>query len=152
MASSVEDRLKLLLAELAREGLKQKPDPDAERRSSQAAVSNFFILINLFFSNTLLILFPNHPTIQKTELLDRHGSYYEQYSFAPGDIVKWKPSLNNRRFPSKDGIAIVTRVLNPPVYDSQKVRPFLTKAFLFFNLIFKKSNRKTLETRCSWSR
>jgi len=88
----VEQRLKLLLAELAREGLKEKPDPDAERRTSQAA----------------------------RDLQDRHGSYYERYAFSPGDIVKWKPFLNNRRFPSKDGVAIVTRVLPAPVYDMQK--------------------------------
>jgi hypothetical protein len=53
-------------------------------------------------------------------LLERHGLYYEKHSFAPGDIVKWKPGLNNRRFPSKDGVAVVTRVLAAPVYDQQK--------------------------------
>lgn len=46
--------------------------------------------------------------------------YNKQYDLTPGMIVKWKENLNNRRFPSKDGVAIVTRVLTQVVYDNQK--------------------------------
>lgn len=42
----------------------------------------------------------------------------ESYNFSKGDIVKWKPLLNDRRLPLENEPAIVVEVLDKPVFDT----------------------------------
>jgi len=50
---------------------------------------------------------------------DRYKAYCSDITFRVGDIVKWKKGMRNRRFPSADGVAIVTKVYPSPVYDEK---------------------------------
>ncbi len=40
-------------------------------------------------------------------------------AFQPGDVVEWKPSLRNRRWPSYGKPAIVVATLPTPVFDTE---------------------------------
>jgi len=48
---------------------------------------------------------------------DRFKAYSTVTAFKPGDIVKWKKGMRNRRFPENDSVAIVTKVYPEPIYD-----------------------------------
>jgi len=50
---------------------------------------------------------------------DRFKSYEGGSELKVGDIVKWKAGMRNRKFPSQDGIAIVTKVYPQPIYDEK---------------------------------
>ena len=55
-----------------------------------------------------------------TALKQRFESLNTPHRFKPGDIVRWKPGFQNRRFPRIDKIAIVLEVLPEPVFDTEK--------------------------------
>ena len=53
--------------------------------------------------------------IEKTrKLLEKLN---EKHTFSPGDLVRWKPGLKNKRFPKYDAPALVACVLAEPVLD-----------------------------------
>lgn len=43
-----------------------------------------------------------------------------KYEFKKGDLIEWKPKLNNKRWPKKNQPAIVLEVLEEPIIDSSK--------------------------------
>ena len=43
----------------------------------------------------------------------------EKHIFSPGDVVRWKPGLKNKRFPEYDAPALVAAVLAEPVLDTE---------------------------------
>ena len=50
--------------------------------------------------------------------LQRHFSAQPLNGFKPGQIVQWKPGMQNRRCPKYGEPAIVMEVLNPAVFDN----------------------------------
>ncbi|NEX22779.1 hypothetical protein G3480_21150 [Thiorhodococcus mannitoliphagus] len=50
-------------------------------------------------------------------LRERYRSLVQRHSFAPGDLVSWKPGLRNKRIPRYDQPAVVIEVLDEPVLD-----------------------------------
>ncbi len=50
----------------------------------------------------------------------RRQSLLQAHAFAPGDLVTWKPGLQNRRLPKYGEPAIVLQVLSEPVLDTEK--------------------------------
>lgn len=52
-----------------------------------------------------------------TALLERHRLMQTAHRFQPGDLVRWKPGLANRRFPRYGSPAVVVEVLDPPIID-----------------------------------
>jgi hypothetical protein len=44
-----------------------------------------------------------------------HSSYAQSHEFQPGQLVRWKPRLRNRRLPEYGETAIVIDVLDTPV-------------------------------------
>lgn len=53
-------------------------------------------------------------------LLARFALFNQRHAFVPGDLVTWKPGLQNRRWPSHGRPAVVLAVLDPPIIDSEK--------------------------------
>eukprot|EP00727_Mastigamoeba_balamuthi_P010657 m51a1_g6213 hypothetical protein (271) ;mRNA; r:179583-180577 len=49
-----------------------------------------------------------------------YESYRRKEDLKPGDIVRWKAGLSNRRFPVTDSLAIVTNTYPVPIYDRKK--------------------------------
>jgi len=53
--------------------------------------------------------------------IDRLRQAYEslnkKHTFVPGQIVRWKPGLKNRRFPAYDEVVIIIEVLETPIID-----------------------------------
>jgi len=94
--SEVEDKLRDLLQSLER-----------ERKEKSAKVEN-----------------GEKPLTEKEVkamrvISDRFKSYSENQSLKVGDLVKWKKGMRNRRFPTNDGVAIVTKVYPAPIYDEK---------------------------------
>ena len=52
-------------------------------------------------------------------VLSLHARYSERASLAPGELVRWKPGLRNKRLPQYGDPAIVIDVLAEPVVDNQ---------------------------------
>lgn len=50
---------------------------------------------------------------------DKFKRYGAECKLSVGMIVKWKAGMRNRRFPASDGVAIVTRVYDKPIYDAK---------------------------------
>lgn len=44
--------------------------------------------------------------------------YQRCYDFKPGDLVRWKPGLKDRKLPLADEPAIVVKRLEQPVFDA----------------------------------
>lgn len=42
-----------------------------------------------------------------------------KYAFKPGDIVRWKKNMKNKRYPQNGAPVIVVGVMEPPVYDNK---------------------------------
>ena len=53
-------------------------------------------------------------------LKGRYASLLQTHGFEPGQIVRWKPGLSNKRRPRPSEPAIVTRVLAEPLVDSEQ--------------------------------
>lgn len=53
-------------------------------------------------------------------LRDRFRRLDQVHRFKPGDLVTWKPGLQNRRSPRHGQPAVVIAVLEQPVYDNEK--------------------------------
>lgn len=53
-------------------------------------------------------------------LLSRYRLFNERHEFKPGDLVTWKPGLENRRMPKAGNPAVVLAVLDPPVFDQER--------------------------------
>ena len=53
-------------------------------------------------------------------LRERHAVLMDKIEFKAGDIVCWKPGLQNRLRPADGEPAIVVEVLKKPRYDEQK--------------------------------
>eukprot|EP00727_Mastigamoeba_balamuthi_P010807 m51a1_g6349 hypothetical protein (242) ;mRNA; r:79196-80218 len=54
------------------------------------------------------------------KLLHKYEQFTTRAAFKPGDLVKWKAGLVNRRLPAPDSVAIVSRVYDQPIYDPHK--------------------------------
>ncbi len=52
-------------------------------------------------------------------LRERYRQLQTGHTFAPGDLVVWKPGMANRKAPKPGQPAIVIEVLGQPVYDSE---------------------------------
>lgn len=57
------------------------------------------------------------PTVYKAELLASANQLFEPVIFKIGDLVQWKQGLKNRRFPAFGEPAVITQVLDKPIYD-----------------------------------
>jgi len=90
--SEVEDKLRDLLQSLERER-KGKAEKAGENQLSEKEMKAVRVIS------------------------DRFKSYDEHSPMNVGDLVKWKKGMRNRRFPSADGVAIVTKVYPSPIYD-----------------------------------
>eukprot|EP00727_Mastigamoeba_balamuthi_P011384 m51a1_g6869 hypothetical protein (254) ;mRNA; f:164582-165894 len=53
-------------------------------------------------------------------LQERQMVYCERAELRPGDIVRWKQHMWNRRYPARDDVAVVTRVYASAVYDVER--------------------------------
>src|SRR3990172_8959565 len=53
-------------------------------------------------------------------LRDRYGRFTEKHTFTPGQLVKWKQHLKNRRRPAYDEPVIVVEVLRESVLTEEK--------------------------------
>jgi len=53
-------------------------------------------------------------------LKDRLETFMQTTCFVPGDIVRWKPGMKNKRLPEMDQFAVVVEVLPVPVTDEDK--------------------------------
>lgn len=51
---------------------------------------------------------------------ERFQSMGARETFKPGDLVRWKPGLQNRRYPAPGKIAVVMEVLAEPVLDTER--------------------------------
>jgi len=47
-----------------------------------------------------------------------HERFYRRYEFQPGQLVRWKPELKNRKFPAYGECGVVVSVLSDPVMDT----------------------------------
>jgi len=95
--SEVEDKLRDLLQSLERERQKAKPAAaSAETRQLSEKEMKAIRTIS-----------------------DRCKVYNSGIAYGVGDMVKWKKGMRNRRFPTADGVAIVTHVYPSPVYDKK---------------------------------
>lgn len=61
---------------------------------------------------------PDHDLAQA--LRAQFDRLRHRHTFAPGDLVSWKPGLRNRRFPRYGRPAVVVEVLAQPVLDDAK--------------------------------
>jgi len=95
--SEVEDKLRDLLQSLERERSKGEKKP--EKGEGQPLSEKELKAMRL--------------------ISDRYKAYVPEISLKVGDIVKWKKGMRNRRFPSSDGVAIVTKVYPEPIYDDK---------------------------------
>jgi len=91
MSTEVEDKLRDLLQSLERERAKGKAEKTVSEKEAKAIRA----------------------------ISDRFRAYNTPQQFSPGDIVKWKQGMRNRRFPPNDGVAIVTKVYDKPIYDEK---------------------------------
>lgn len=46
--------------------------------------------------------------------------FQKHYDFKPGDIVRWKPSMKNRKRPAYGEPAVVVNVLSDPIHESKE--------------------------------
>jgi hypothetical protein len=53
-------------------------------------------------------------------LVARCRDFNARHRFAVGDLVTWKPGLQNRRLPRPGQPAVVVSVLDPPVVDGEQ--------------------------------
>ena len=53
-------------------------------------------------------------------LRERHALLNQTHRFKPGDLVTWKPGLQNRRVPLYGQAAVVIGMLDEPVLDSEQ--------------------------------
>lgn len=53
------------------------------------------------------------------QLLERYALLNVPHRFAPGMLVRWKPGLRNRRYPTADQSAVVLEVLEAPLLDTE---------------------------------
>ena len=54
------------------------------------------------------------------ELKQRFAIYQKAQTFQPGQLVKWKPHLKNKKRPAYGEPAIVVDVLDMPVFDGER--------------------------------
>lgn len=93
--SAVEDKLRDLLQSLEKERKdKDKADAGAKKVSEKEAKAI-------------------------RAISDKFKRYGADSKLTVGSIVKWKAGMRNRRFPTNDGVAIVTRIYDKPVYDAK---------------------------------
>ncbi len=52
------------------------------------------------------------------DLQSRYEEFTTEHDFKPGQLVRWKPGLRNRRSPDYGEAGIVISLLTEPVYDS----------------------------------
>ncbi|KOR28201.1 hypothetical protein TI04_11560 [Achromatium sp. WMS2] len=52
-------------------------------------------------------------------LKQRYQTFTKKYKFMPGDIVTWKPGLQDRRLPRYGQPAVVMEVLTNPILDPE---------------------------------
>lgn len=60
---------------------------------------------------------PTNPNATIERLKAVLHDFNKKYKFKPGQIVKWKTGLKNRRRPNYDEPVIVVEVLEEPVFD-----------------------------------
>lgn len=53
-------------------------------------------------------------------LQERYRQLGVRHVFKPGDLVRWKPGLQNRRLPGYDTPAVVLEVLDTPIHDGEQ--------------------------------
>lgn len=56
----------------------------------------------------------------KASLVSAYHDLMTTHPFSPGDLVRWKPALKNKRRPEYDVPAIVVEVLDEPVRDREQ--------------------------------
>ncbi len=61
---------------------------------------------------------PPSPEEQIADLKRLLASYSNKHTFKPGDVVKWKPGLKNRTYPSEHFPGIVMEVLDTPLIET----------------------------------
>ena len=49
-------------------------------------------------------------------LIETFATYARPVDLKPGDIVKWKPGMKNKRRPAEDELAVVVEIYPQPVY------------------------------------
>jgi hypothetical protein len=57
------------------------------------------------------------PDVDPKRLASLYAAYNERTTFAPGDLVRWKPGLRNKELPEYSLPAVVMDVLEDPVTD-----------------------------------
>ena len=57
------------------------------------------------------------PTVYKAELRASADQLFRPVIFKIGDLVQWKQGLKNRSFPAFGEPAVITQVLDKPIYD-----------------------------------
>ena len=59
--------------------------------------------------------------MSKDLISELHASYAAKPAdLSPGQIVRWKKGLKNRRFPRYDEPAVVVEILSKPVFDEEQ--------------------------------
>lgn len=67
------------------------------------------------------------PEATKIDLLKKCFELVStHHNFQPGQLVKWKPSLQSRPFPAPGDPAIVFKVLDSPIFDATSDAGFTT--------------------------
>lgn len=46
--------------------------------------------------------------------------YLRKTTFQPGDLIKWKPNMKNRKYPEYDEPGIIVEVLSTPILDEKE--------------------------------
>jgi hypothetical protein len=60
------------------------------------------------------------PASDSDSLRELYASYRQQHEFEPGQLVRWKPQLRNKRLPDYDQQAIVMSTLAEPVINTSE--------------------------------
>ena len=60
------------------------------------------------------------PASDSHSLGEMYASYQRRHEFEPGQLVRWKPKLRNKRLPDYDQQAIVMSMLAEPVINTSE--------------------------------
>ncbi|HEY5297774.1 MAG TPA: hypothetical protein VIK59_07600 [Verrucomicrobiae bacterium] len=63
---------------------------------------------------------PEEIAVLKRNLIRAFESLLTKYPFKPGQLVRWKEGLKNKRLPERNAPAIVWETLLNPIFDNSK--------------------------------
>ncbi|WP_438352331.1 hypothetical protein [Microbacterium sp. CJ88] len=107
---------------------RERGTADSEALSPQAetlirfAIQNpdqFKLISDVVASRSIDKLNGRRSQEYESELLEQYRALTTHESFAPGDLVVWKPGLKNRVRPAYDEPAVVVEVLDNPVLNTE---------------------------------